>query len=66
MKSLKYKELQVIKTIKSYENILEGALGTILFIYQNENEPVYEIEFIDENDNFIEGTLAESYLTDQI
>lgn len=68
MKIPKYKEYQVIKTIKPYENILEGTVGTILLVYANENEPAYEIEFIDKNGNFIEGTLAliEAYITDQI
>lgn len=66
MKIPKYKELRVIKTIKPYENILEGTVGTILLVY--ENEPAYEIEFIDKSGNFIEGTFAliESYITDQI
>lgn len=60
----KFKELQVVKLIKTFENIPTDTIGTILFICINEQEIVYEVEFIDKLGNFYE-TLAvpELYLT---
>lgn len=44
------KELDVVKLIKTHEDISIGTKGTIVHKYDDEN---YEVEFMDANDNTI-------------
>ncbi len=59
----KFKELQVVKTIKAFENIPTGTIGTILFIHNHELEIAYEVDFIDHLNRFYETiAVPESFL----
>ena len=43
----KFRDYDVVKTIRSLEEIVpEGALGTVLMVFESENSH-YEVEFID-------------------
>ncbi|WP_375036962.1 DUF4926 domain-containing protein [Acinetobacter sp. RW6] len=57
MRSPKYEEYQVVKTIKNLNSLPIGSIGTILIVYTSTNKIAYEVEFIDKDGNFI-GTFT--------